>query len=175
MDKMYKDKNEKWNHFERIAIQAVYKGQTMNYSGRYIHLTIDPTFEYKTTLQFEWAYKQVNCFRTTWESDKDRVILYSYALENELPEPTFLVEKGLATTESFIEIMNWLKTNRISNYIEEYCNNLKDGEEYTLTIGYLKSSITYKWHYLPENWNNLLRIMDKLLGLTNTIQPLKKY
>ncbi len=170
---MYKTKEDKWNAFEELAIAKLLKGQAINDRHRYIQLYVNPTFSNKFVLQLELFQNQVNWYFYTWKSDLDRLKIYSGPLEKELPEPTLFLEKGMFSKDAFQHILDLIKKMSICPYIEEDWGDYRDGEIYTLTIGFKGCITNYTWHYLPDKWDGLQQIANALMELNRELSALK--
>ncbi|MDX2173198.1 MAG: hypothetical protein SFY56_08765 [Bacteroidota bacterium] len=157
---------------EDIAMQKLLIGQEIDASCHYILLNVDPTFTNKFTLQFEILQKQVNWYRTTSLSDTDRQNIYGEVLESELPEPSILDENGSIPKENFEGILKIVKNITLPPFVDEEWGSIRDGEIYTLTIGYKGCVASYKWHYLPKSWEILQNIVNDILRLNSTLTSL---
>lgn len=160
----FKSKEEKLNSLTEIAIQELKKGQSIDPSCHFIQLNVDPTFTKKFVLQFELFNTKVNWYKTIWEMDVDRTRIYSEPIENEISRPTLLFENGTYELIKFEPILKMIKSISLPIYTDDW-HTLRDGDIYTLTMGYRGSISNYTWHYLPEEWNELQKITDLILNL----------
>lgn len=171
---MYKTKENKLNALERIAIAKLLKGQEIDINCHYIQLYVNPTFTDQFVLQFELFENYVNCYCITWKSELDRFRIYTEHLEKELPEPTLLSENKKVSKDAFKYILDLVNKTTICPYIEEDWGDYRDGEVYTLTIGYKGCVSNYTWHYLPNKWDGLEQITDVLLEFNRKLNTYKE-
>ncbi len=162
---VYTTKEEKWCYFKQLATAKLLKGQEIDINCHYIQLVVDPTFSNKFVLQFEILNSYVNWYCTTWKSELDRLKIYTALLEKEIPEPTLFVETGRVSKEAFQHVLDLIAKVSICPYIDEDWGDYRDGEIYSLIVGYKGCITKYKWHYLPEKWSELKTITNALLDL----------
>lgn len=162
---MYTTKEEKWNNLEELAVAILLKGQGIDMSCHYIKLYVNPTFSNKFIVEFEVMRSHVNWYSTVWKSDLDRLKIYSAPLEKEIPEPTFNFKKGSYSKENFKPINYLVQKISISPFIHDDWGDMRDGEIYTLTIGFKGCVVNYRWHYLPDSWAILGEISERILQI----------
>lgn len=54
-------------------------------------------------------------------------------------------------------------------YFYQDWHTLRDGEIYTISIGYKGNTSKFSWHYLPDEWHELQKITDAILELNKTL------
>lgn len=149
----------KWPEFETLAQVMLFRGQIIDTDKQYIQLVIDPSFDNSVNLQLEIGEEAVKWYRTTWsrliDTPKFHNPIESLKFIGQEIKPTISHEKGVIDAQKIAAVIDLAKSISIKPFLKEQRGIVLDGINYTITINVDGLKITYKWHYLEEDWNDL--------------------
>jgi hypothetical protein len=160
---------KKWLDFTNTARSTLFQGQSIDSHEPTIQIAIEPSFDNSTLLQLVISDDVVLWYRTTWLKSIDAP-KFSDLIENlkyigQTIKPTVRYESGSIAKEKLKDIIESIQTLSVPANLDKPSGFVLDGTWYTLTIGVESMQTTYKWHYLPDNWTTLQKLVQMLQDL----------
>lgn len=161
--------SQTWSNFMETAQQILFRGQVQNVFEPTIQFGLEPSFENHFFLQLVIEETTVQWYRTTWlkmeDAPKFLNPMESLKYIGKIIEPTFKKESGIIEITKLESIMTFINTLHIAPQIKKTNRIVLDGVYFTLVIGVESMKTTFKWHYLPDEWSELEKLVDMLLDL----------
>jgi hypothetical protein len=166
------DNINRWYELISKAQNLLLKGQEIDTYESNIQFAIEPSFENSVFLQLVITDNKVQWFRTTWlrlyDSQKFTPIENLKYIGQNI-EPTIEYENGIIKKEEVENIVNFIQTISIKPKLEKWGGIILDGIYYTITIGVENTQTTYKWHYQPDDWEDLQILASMLQKLNESL------
>lgn len=168
------DNNQnQWFEFMDLAHKILLKGQSIDNYKQHIQLLFEPSFSNSFHLQLEINEKEIKWFRTSWLRLEDAPKFYNpieklKQIGKEI-KPTILYENGTTKLNYMIPVLDFVEKISIKPRIEKYGGIILDGINFIITIGVENIQSTYKWHYLPEEWQELEILANMLIELNEKL------
>jgi hypothetical protein len=166
------DVQSKWYELINKAQNLLLKGQEIDNYESNIQIAIEPSFENSIFLQLVIVEDKVQWFRTTWlrlsDSQKFTPIENLRYIGKNI-EPTIKYESGVINKRTIDDILSFIETISIKPKIEKWGGIILDGIYYTVTIGVENTRSTHKWHYQPDNWEDLQILASMLQKLNESL------
>jgi hypothetical protein len=158
-----------WSNLMETAQQILFRGQVQNVYKPSIQFGLEPSFQNHFFLQLVIEETMVKWYRTTWLKHDD-VPKFLDPIENlkyigKNIKPTFIKENGVIELTKLESIITFINLLQIKPQLKKSNRIVLDGTHYTLIIGVERMKTTLKWHYLPDEWSELEKLVNMLLDL----------
>jgi hypothetical protein len=167
------DSSKDWFYFMELASATTRQGQRIDKYKPGIQIYFEPSFGNHSFLQLQLENDTIKWFRTTWQKLVDAPIfndpIHRLKFIGQTIEPTIKYESGETELTAVEHIVDFIKTLSIKPRLEKWGGIILDGCFYTLTLRVESVEVTYKWHYLPDEWNDLHKLANMLDELNNQL------
>jgi len=161
------DNTQIWLDFMDLANSILINGQKINKYASNVQLIVEPSFDNHVLLQLTWDNNDVQWYRTTWQKlidtkkINDPIVNLKYI--GKQIQPTISYENGTTDLKQIQGIIDQIKQILIKPQIDKWGGIVLDGCYYTLIIGVESTQVTYKWHDLPDKWDDLQKIVGLMV------------
>lgn len=133
---------------------------------------LEPHFYNHTLLQVQWKEENISWYRSTWLKDQDAPKFLNPIEQlkyiGKTISPALHLESGTLQREEAESLLHVLRHLSINPYIDREGGIVLDGCVHTLTFSTSYSiSSSFQWNYLPEEYNELKRVVEVLEELCN--------
>jgi hypothetical protein len=149
------------------AKDTLFQNSDIPHGKNFIELIVEPSFNnhFKILIKWKKGENRVTWTKTTWEK-----LLDAHKFNNNLEtehdiSPTFSYQNGIIEEKYIEQVISSLKSLSIRPNLEPFDLIVLDGTYTTLKIGGNKNYMAYSWHLLPNDWEELEVIIDKIVKL----------
>ncbi|MGC4102133.1 hypothetical protein [Ferruginibacter sp.] len=163
---------ERWMILKNTAAEQLSLIDKLSLNESFIEYYCEPSFEPFFKLQITWTDKIVKWYYTEWDIVADRSKFYELDGMTKVvliqPQPTIKITSGAITPGMFADIIAHIRQMKISPKIDPLHMFTLDGSFNTLSLGIGDVKTIYSWHTLPNEWNDIEKLVDMILAIKNS-------